>query len=342
MKESATPQSPSLDDPEPPKGPTNRYRHLLEAFLGNAAACQLVALFGGEELNRKLARLRSDSTKARARVRTLHADLESTQTLLKDCVRKARLAKGLLRSGDTLDASFKDQLQQVVAEREAQRGELQEMLQLIKENQSGYTQLLDTLATIRPALSRAPSVLPPMCLIYLMATWDAFFLDMLRELLRGKPDWAFRDYKLGAGEIYNARSIAVLRSMIIETAIQRLSHNPGDAYDLLKENWGIDINQSGVTLDELKELRARRDIWAHNGGVVNSVYVHLSGSAAAFAAGEKATIDLEYLTTARKRLVKAARYIAHRAESQPSPRRRPRARRAASADAADSAPDSVS
>ena len=64
---------------------------------------------------------------------------------------------------------------------------------------------------------------------------------------------------------------------LIESEIRKLDSSRKTLVETFKDYWGIDWEQSGVPMEEVMEIRARRDLWVHNQGKVNNQYLTMVG-----------------------------------------------------------------
>ena len=62
-------------------------------------------------------------------------------------------------------------------------------------------------------------------------------------------------------------------------------------------------------LSEVIEIRARRDIWVHNKGIVNKQYIRMVSDEQSVKEGEVGEIDDEYLQDCMVKLTRLAGYI---------------------------------
>ena len=170
--------------------------------------------------------------------------------------------------------------------------------------------------TCRPLLDmyqEQKAVLMPMVFVYLVTIWDAFVFDTVRRILRVHPQLitANRDAKTEVNKafLWDARSIEDVRNHLIEEMVQDLDYDRKKLMKCFTDYWGINWEKSGIPLDELVEIRARRDIWVHNKGMVNRQYLDMVGEHASFEEGQVAEIDAQYINDCVDKLKTLALYI---------------------------------
>ena len=66
---------------------------------------------------------------------------------------------------------------------------------------------------------------------------------------------------------------------------------------------------SGVSIEELTELRSTRNLLVHNNGVVNHIYLE-QVAGAQYGLGERLSINAAYFEAADKKLRKVVQYLA--------------------------------
>jgi len=168
-------------------------------------------------------------------------------------------------------------------------------------------------ATYRPLLDiyhEQKAVLMPMVFVYLVSIWDAFVLDTVRRI-HPQLITASRDAKTEVSKafLWDARSIEDVRNHLIEEVVQDLDYDRKKLMKCFADYWGINWEKSGIPLDELVEIRARRDIWVHNKGMVNRQYLDMVGEHASFEEGQVAEIDAQYIDACLDKLKRLALYI---------------------------------
>jgi len=161
-------------------------------------------------------------------------------------------------------------------------------------------------------LEKTQEVLMPMLFVFLVTIWDAFILDTARRILGIHPSLITggnQEIRVSAAFAWNIKNPEDMRNYLIEEKVRYLDGNREELLKCYREYWGIDWEKSGIALSEVIEIRARRDIWVHNKGIVNRQYLNMVGKGRSLKEGQVAQIDGEYLTDCLVKLTKLAVYI---------------------------------
>ena len=114
-----------------------------------------------------------------------------------------------------------------------------------------------------------------MAFVYLVTLWDAFIADTIVYILKVHPQLiseSMTNIQLNKSDIWKMANIQEIRAHLINAEVRKVTDDRKKLIDTFRDYWGIDLNKSLLNLDELSEIRARRDIWVHNAGVVNEQY----------------------------------------------------------------------
>jgi len=95
----------------------------------------------------------------------------------------------------------------------------------------------------------------------------------------------------------------------IEYKVRKLSSKQKAVLRCFNQDWKIDLKSSGVPLDKVIEIRARRNIWVHNKGVINQQYIDMVGGDTSHKRERVAKITYKYLAESEATLNKLAVYI---------------------------------
>jgi len=170
--------------------------------------------------------------------------------------------------------------------------------------------------TCRPLLDiyqKQKSMLMPMVFVYMVTIWDAFIMDTVRKILEFHPQLitANKDATIEVSKafLWSVQSIGDVRNHLIEDVVRDLDYNRKKLVEYFLDYWGIDWEKSGVPLDDIIEIRARRDIWVHNKGMVNKQYLDMVDERTSFEEGQVAEIDTQYIDTCLHKLTRLAVYI---------------------------------
>jgi len=205
-------------------------------------------------------------------------------------------ARDIMRKSEQTDSEKVRRLEQ-----EAQRR--------MKEVDSLYREASKWPKTMKKALQ----LLAPICFVYLVTIWDAFVLDTARRILQVHPQYLLStstsDSEINKASLWNANTIEEVRSLMIDDQVRKLDSDRGKLAQVFEDYWGIEWGESGVSLDSVKEINARRDIWVHNKGLINQQYLNMVKEDNSSKLGEVAEITEEYLIRAIGILAGLAIYI---------------------------------
>lgn len=174
-----------------------------------------------------------------------------------------------------------------------------------------WDSLCENYSTLLDRYDKESEMLMPMVFVYVVAIWDAFVLDTVRKILRSHPQLiSTADDKIEVGKsfLWNANSEEI-RDYLIEQQVRYLDEHRQQLVKSFKDYWGIDWEASTISLNEAIEIRARRDIWVHNKGVINQQYLNMVGKDASLELGQVAEIDTQYLAQSLRKLTTLAIYI---------------------------------
>ncbi len=120
-----------------------------------------------------------------------------------------------------------------------------------------------------------PQVLFSMSFIYLVAVFDAYITDILSVVLKQKPEMLKNgEKKLSYDKLIELHLSGDLISNLVEMEMNELGYKSiEDQAKYIKSRFGIDLAESGVSIDDLVEIRAKRNLLVHNNGVVNSIFL---------------------------------------------------------------------
>lgn len=159
---------------------------------------------------------------------------------------------------------------------------------------------------------KASEILMPMVFVFLVTIWDAFVLDTVRRILRVHPELitlSDEEIKLNTSFLWNMKSTKDIRNYMIENKVRYLDGHRDELLKCFREHWGIDWEKSGVALSDTIEIRARRDIWVHNKGIVNKQYRNMVGEDTSLKEGQVAQVDIKYLNISLAKLTHLTVYI---------------------------------
>lgn len=213
--------------------------------------------------------------------------------------------QGLLEKYEELnkdkEALIQD-MRQLISER---KEHLASLALLRKRQQERYKASLDSSKIELPALMQ-------MAFIYLVAVWDAFILDTTRAILRVHPELISTSENktdLTKSDLWYLGSTEELREFLIELEIRRLDSDRKKLVETFNSYWGIDWGDSGVPINTIVEIRARRDLWVHNRGRVNNQYMRMVKEQNSLSLRQLAKIDRDYFTASLFALTQLAVYV---------------------------------
>ncbi len=155
-------------------------------------------------------------------------------------------------------------------------------------------------------LSYLDDELPQVVLFQVVAAFEGFFFDLLRLLLQQNPYALSQQRKLAVADVLARPDFAALIDHLIELELHELRYKSvAEWFQFLPKIIKLDAPTSS-DIERLAELKATRDIFAHNAGVANEIYVRKAGSHARAFEGAALTISRPYLYDAvgfLKRLV---------------------------------------
>lgn len=130
---------------------------------------------------------------------------------------------------------------------------------------------------LEEALKPAWGKLADMALIYLIAMFEAFLGDLIRTVVRLRPEMLKSGKQVTAEDVVQADSKDDLIAMLAEREVDSLRKRSfADTIDRLRERFGLDVADASVDTDRLVEFHARRNILVHAGGKVDEAYLRLA------------------------------------------------------------------
>lgn len=162
------------------------------------------------------------------------------------------------------------------------------------------------------SIERYPHMLLNMGFIYLVALFDAFITDIFTSFLLSRPEAMKPSGKqLGYERIIDLMSEGAdsLLSFMAQSEIHSLSYaSIADQAKYYKSRFKIDLSHSGVGIDVLTEIWARRNLLVHNNGVVNKLYLDAVRSSP-FREGEVLNVGHGYWEESRRHLDGVATFV---------------------------------
>lgn len=162
-----------------------------------------------------------------------------------------------------------------------------------------------------------PEMLRSTLLIRLVAAYEAFLTDSLRELGDRSSGFLKSDSRLDLSQAH-------LLSLVEEEAIIQFvlnktlrSLSSGGFRELAKfyEKMGVDVAPPGVSMDSLEEIHERRHLYVHARGAADEQYCKKYPASCA-TTGRTISVAEDYLFSAMKELEDSARHIAAQLEAK--------------------------
>jgi hypothetical protein len=147
----------------------------------------------------------------------------------------------------------------------------------------------------RKLFRQFPELIRVLSLLYLVAIFESYLVDIVREILLTCPD------ALKSGRQFTAEAIIKLGeqkqiiSYLAEKEIDDLLYKSfPDVVDYFDKKFNINLNASGVSAENIVEILATRNIHVHNRGIVNQRYLE-SVRGSKLKAGTYKPVTREYL-----------------------------------------------
>jgi hypothetical protein len=126
-----------------------------------------------------------------------------------------------------------------------------------------------------------------------VATFEAFFFDFLHRVLRHNP-WQFARSQLDFEVVLKAQDRDEVIALVLGKQLNELKYEgPREWFAALNKAVRLDCPRDDE-IDSLAEIKATRDLFEHNAGVVNDVYLRKAGKKARYPLGKLAEIDGPY------------------------------------------------
>jgi len=163
-------------------------------------------------------------------------------------------------------------------------------------------------------LVRAEDMVNVMALIYAVALFDGLLVDLYRSCLTFVPQSiATQHQTVTLEQVMKARDLEILQRQLITEEVERFSFNGVlEQFKMFGGRLGVDVDDLEL-LSSLNQIRARRNNFVHNGGIVNESYLKIAEDSP-LAIGEALRLgkvdldnDIEALNVAANSLVKSIR-----------------------------------
>lgn len=170
-----------------------------------------------------------------------------------------------------------------------------------------------------------PDLLRSTLLVRLVASFEAFLIDIVQELSTRsmKPFSSQSQISISPEQLLNIDQGAGIGPYIVQKTLRNLtSGGLKEIRKFYKKKLNIDLVPNGVPISKIEEIHERRHLFVHRDGYADASYVH-NFPAAGVRENEKILVSEEYLVEAIKTLRESALHIKFSAEAvYPAPPRR--------------------
>lgn len=129
---------------------------------------------------------------------------------------------------------------------------------------------------------------------HLVTQIEAMTNDLLRTVVSKYPRKLGSDKKIPLGVVLDSTSIEVIHDHAIDALLNELSYkSPKEYAEAIADLMGINLLEC-TAIHKYLELKATRDVYVHNRGFANDVYVRKAGLHARVKAGTLVPVDLNY------------------------------------------------
>lgn len=144
-------------------------------------------------------------------------------------------------------------------------------------------------------------------LMSLVVSLESMIADLFRQSFNKWPERVTKNKSLTFEEISSIGSFEEARIYIIEKEIESIMYKSfTDWCSLLKKDLSLKMDYLDSYLDELIEVIIRRNIFVHNRGIVNQIYLNKVSEKykQGIEIGDKLTVDRRYINNAIKTVEK--------------------------------------
>ncbi len=157
-------------------------------------------------------------------------------------------------------------------------------------------------------VTRYPEILFEMAFIYYLAAFEAYLQDVVELTLLRKPDILKSKKQLSEEKVITHVQYGSLLKTLAQREIGELGYRSFlEQAEYYRDKFKLDLGAT-ADLDQLAEFHARRNLYVHNGGVVNAKYrdtvpePHVS-------VGQRLQITNDYWNEAREALMRVATHV---------------------------------
>jgi hypothetical protein len=153
------------------------------------------------------------------------------------------------------------------------------------------------------------SSLPINSMINIVVAIEAMFNDILRAVLLEYPVKVPADKEIKAGVVMKIGSLVELKECIVEGFINEVLYQSPEEYAKSFEKFVSVSLKGNKHFAQFQEIKAARDIYIHNKGIVNDVYLKKAGSLAKGTLGKVLDISIHYYVDAQKACMELVKYV---------------------------------
>jgi len=128
----------------------------------------------------------------------------------------------------------------------------------------------------RKLFRQFPELVRVLGLLYLVAIYESYLVDIVREILLTYPDALKSGRQFSAETIIKLGEQKQIISYLAEKEVGKLPYKSfPDVVNYFGKKFNINLNASGVLVENIVEILTTRNIHVHNGGIVNQLYLEL-------------------------------------------------------------------
>lgn len=136
--------------------------------------------------------------------------------------------------------------------------------------------------------------LPINGLYQLVTTIEALLGDIIRDTLIEFPNKISNKRKLDFELVLEAKSLEEIKTALVNSIINELAYkSPKDFAEEFSKYVGVNLLEK-PTFHKYIELKATRDIYIHNQGVANEIYLSKADTLARVKSGDFLPVDIQY------------------------------------------------
>jgi hypothetical protein len=186
----------------------------------------------------------------------------------------------------------------------------QKLIQLeLSEEQTDL--IIDVMKLAQSHAGAYPGLALRMSFVYLVALFDAFLTDAFEAVIHQRPEMLKSKKQISYEKLLEFSSLDSLIEYLAKREMNELSYKSiKEQAEHYRDRFGVSLEESGVSLPVLVELRAARNLLVHSNGVVNHIYLE-QVAATPYALGESIVVERTYFDSAVRSLNKVAAHVAN-------------------------------